>query len=97
MRNPVKLRLDAATRRRLDKLAKATARSRTVQTPEAIPQFVEINDWQVTAIQKGVDAADRGQFIEHARLKSKNVLRGAPVIIAIHKQSERRSSLPYVT
>ena len=71
MSEPVTLRLDAATRKRLDRLAKATDRSRAALAAEAIRQFVEINEWQIAAIREGVREADRGQFIDHARLKTK--------------------------
>ncbi len=67
----VTLRLDAATRKRLDKLAKTTERSRAALAAEAVRQFVEINEWQIAAIQKGVHEADSGQFIDHAKLKTK--------------------------
>jgi len=68
---PVTLRLDAATRKRLDRLAKATDRSRAALAAEAIRLFVEINEWQISAIQDGVQDAERGQFIDHTRLKAK--------------------------
>lgn len=71
MTEPVTLRLDAATRKRLDKLAKATARSRAAIAAEAVKQYVELNEWQIAAIKQGVRQADRGQFIDHARLKAK--------------------------
>jgi len=71
MSEPVTLRLDAATRKRLDRLAKATDRTRAALAAEAVKQFVEINEWQIAAIQDGVREADRGQFIDHARLKAK--------------------------
>jgi len=68
---PVTLRLDAATRKRLDRLSKATDRSRAALAAEAIRLFVEINEWQIRAIQDGVQDAERGQFIDHTRLKAK--------------------------
>jgi RHH-type rel operon transcriptional repressor/antitoxin RelB len=68
---PVTLRLDAATRKRLDRLARTTARSRAALAAEAVRQYVEINEWQIAAIQEGVREAERGQFIDHARLKAK--------------------------
>ena len=71
MSEPVTLRLDAATRKRLDRLARATDRTRAALAAEAVRQFVEINEWQVAAIQEGVREAERGQFIDHARLKAK--------------------------
>lgn len=71
MSEPVTLRLDAATRKRLDRLAKATDRSRAALAAEAIRQFVDINEWQIRATQEGVREADGGRFIDHARLKAK--------------------------
>jgi predicted transcriptional regulator len=71
MTEPVTLRLDAATRKRLDRLARTTERSRAALAAEAVKQFVEINEWQIAAIQKGVRQADSGQFIDHAKLKAK--------------------------
>ena len=71
MSEPVTLRLDAATRKRLDRLSKATDRSRASLAAEAVRQFVELNEWQIAAIEEGVREADRGQFIDHAKLKAK--------------------------
>ncbi len=71
MSETVALRLDADTRKRLDRLAKTTERSRSALAAEAVRQFVELNEWQIAAIQKGVQQADNGQFIDHAKLKAK--------------------------
>jgi predicted transcriptional regulator len=71
MTEPVTLRLEPDVRKRLDKLAKATARSRASLAAEAVRQYVELNEWQIAAIQEGVLEADAGQFIDHARLKAK--------------------------
>jgi predicted transcriptional regulator len=68
---PLTLRLDAETRKRLDRLAKRTDRSRAALAAEAVVQFVETNEWQIAAIEEGVRAADNNQFIDHARLKAK--------------------------
>ena len=71
MTEPVTLRLDAETLKRLDKLAKATDRSRAALAAEAVRQFIDLNEWQVAAIEEGVREADAGRFIDHARLKTK--------------------------
>ncbi len=71
MNEPVTLRLDPDVRKRLDKLAKATDRSRAALAAEAVRQFVELNEWQIAAIQEGIRDAEKGRFIDHARLKSK--------------------------
>ena len=71
MTEPVTLRLDAATCKRLDRLSKATDRSRSALAAEAIRQFVELNEWQIAAIEEGVREAEQGRFLDHARLKAK--------------------------
>ncbi len=71
MSEPVTLRLEPDIRKRLDKLAKATERSRAALAAEAVRQFVELNEWQIAAIKEGVRDADKGLFIDHSRLKSK--------------------------
>jgi len=71
MTEPVTLRLDRATRKRLDRLAKATERSRAALAADAVRQYLELNEWQIAAIEAGVREANRGQFIDHARLKAK--------------------------
>ena len=71
MSDPVKIRLDPDIRKRLDKLAKATERSRAALAAEAVRQFVVLNEWQIAAIEEGVKAAEAGRFIDHARLKAK--------------------------
>jgi predicted transcriptional regulator len=71
MSEPVTLRLDSDTRKRLDQLARATNRSRAALAAEAVRQFVELNEWQIAAIEEGIRDTERGQFIDHARLKAK--------------------------
>jgi RHH-type transcriptional regulator, rel operon repressor / antitoxin RelB len=71
MNEPVTLRLDAATRKRLDRLAKSTERSRAALAAEAVKQFLELNEWQIAAIQEGVQQANAGKFIDHVKLKAK--------------------------
>ena len=71
MTEPVTLRLDSATRKRLDKLAKATERSRAALAADAVIQYLDLNEWQISAIEAGVSQANKGQFIDHALLKAK--------------------------
>ena len=66
-----RLRLDSTTRRRLDRLAKATGRSRTALATEAVRHYIELNEWQIDAIQNGLAQANRGHLIRHAALKSR--------------------------
>lgn len=67
----VSLRLEPEIRKRLDNLAIATERSRASIAAEAVKQYIDLQEWQIAAIQKGVDEANRGEFIDHAKLKAK--------------------------
>ncbi len=52
-----------------DKLLRLAAeRGRDTQelVQEAIERFVNFDDWFVREVEKGLAAADRGEFIEHA-------------------------------
>ncbi len=56
------LRLDSKLKKKLDKLAKATERSRSFLAAEAIREFVALNEWQIEEIKKAVEQADAGKF-----------------------------------
>lgn len=70
--NILTLRLDSKLKKKLDKLAKATERSRSYLAAEAIREFVALNEWQIEQIKKAVEHADAGKFaseqqVQHAR------------------------------
>lgn len=56
------LRIDTRLRKKLDKLAESTQRSRAFLAAEAIREYVDVNEWQVEEIKKGVAEADAGDF-----------------------------------
>jgi predicted transcriptional regulator len=56
------LRLDAKLKNRLDRLSKATQRSRSFVAAEAIREYVTLNEWQIGEIRKALVEADRGEF-----------------------------------
>jgi RHH-type rel operon transcriptional repressor/antitoxin RelB len=62
----VTVRLDEATSRGLDRLAQATARSRESLAAQAMKDFLEVNEWQIAAIENAIAQADSGdaKFIE---------------------------------
>jgi predicted transcriptional regulator len=60
--NILTLRLDSKLKKKLDKLAKATERSRSYLAAEAIREFVALNEWQIDEIKKGLREADAGDF-----------------------------------
>jgi predicted transcriptional regulator len=63
------LRLDQSDRNRLEKLAKATNRSRSYLAAEAIREYLALNEWQVSEIKKAIEEADRGEFASENEVK----------------------------
>jgi predicted transcriptional regulator len=56
------LRLDSKLKTRLERLSKATQRSRSFVAAEAIREYVTLNEWQIGEIRKALVEADRGEF-----------------------------------
>jgi RHH-type transcriptional regulator, rel operon repressor / antitoxin RelB len=64
------VRVDKKTRDRLQKLARATARSRSFLAAEAIRAFVDRNEWQIEAIKQGIADADAGRVVDGQRVEA---------------------------
>jgi RHH-type rel operon transcriptional repressor/antitoxin RelB len=71
MRDVMTVRVEPEVKTKLDKLAKATARTKSFLIADAIREYVELNEWQVEAIQEGIRQADAGKLITHDKLKKK--------------------------
>jgi len=56
------VRLEDDIKDRLEHLAEATMRSRSFLAAEAIREYVENNEWQVSEIRAAVKEADAGDF-----------------------------------
>jgi RHH-type rel operon transcriptional repressor/antitoxin RelB len=63
------LRIDAAAKGRLEKLAETTGRSRSFLAADAINQYLEVNEWQVAGIKQAIASLDRGEAIAHEQVK----------------------------
>ncbi|MDR3748775.1 MAG: CopG family ribbon-helix-helix protein [Acidobacteriota bacterium] len=64
------LRVDGALKKKLDQLSKATQRSRSFLAAEAIREFVNLNEWQIQEIKKGLQEADAGDFTSEEEVAS---------------------------
>jgi predicted transcriptional regulator len=60
--NILTLRIDSGLKKKLDRLAKSTQRSRSFLAAEAIREYVSLNEWQIEEIQKAIQQADAGDF-----------------------------------
>ena len=63
------VQLSDADSARLGSLAKATGRSKSSLAAEALSEFLAVQDWQVAAINAGVESLDRGEAIEHSAVR----------------------------
>jgi len=63
------VRVDTAVKKRLEKLAKSTGRSRSFLAAEAIGEYVEVNEWQVAGIKRAMQSLDRVGSVSHDEVK----------------------------
>ena len=63
------VRLDASIKQRLERLAKNTGRSRSYLAAEAIGEYLDVNEWQVTGIKNAIASLDQGKGISHDKVK----------------------------
>ena len=62
------VRIDSVMKKRLERLAKSTGRSRSFLAAEAIGEFVDVNEWQIAGIKQATAAMDRGEGIAHEQV-----------------------------
>ena len=63
------LRLDSRLKKKLEKLSRSTHRSKSFLAAEAIREYIDINEWQIAEIKKGLEEADRGDFATDEELQ----------------------------
>ena len=63
----VTVRVPATLKTRLDKLADATARSRSWLAAHALEVYVENQEWQLATIRKGKKDVQAGRTISHEK------------------------------
>jgi predicted transcriptional regulator len=68
MTETLSIRIDSATKDRLDALAKRSRRSKSFLASEAISAFVEAEEWQLGEIQAGIADFDEGREVSHEKV-----------------------------
>jgi RHH-type transcriptional regulator, rel operon repressor / antitoxin RelB len=63
------VRVDQKVKRRLEKLAESTGRSRSHLAAEAINEYLDVNEWQVAGIKQAMASLDRGEGVSHQQVK----------------------------
>ena len=63
------LRLPKGMKDRLQELADATGRTKAFLAQDAIEKYLELESWQIQAIQEGIKAADEGNVVRLENIK----------------------------
>jgi RHH-type rel operon transcriptional repressor/antitoxin RelB len=66
---PFTVRVDVAAKKRLERLAKSTGRSRSFLAAEAIKEYLDVNEWQIAGIKQAIASLDRGEGVSHEQVK----------------------------
>ena len=65
MSTTLSVRIDAATKKQLEALARRTRRSKSFLAAEAIAAFVDAESWQLDEVQGGLRELDEGRGVAH--------------------------------
>ena len=61
----VTVRVGPEVKRRLEKLAKSTGRTRSFLAAEALNAYLDVNEWQVAGIKRAIASLNRGEGVDH--------------------------------
>ena len=65
----INVRLPEALYNQIEELAKATARTKSFLTIDALTSYVERESWQIHDIHEGIKEADAGEFATDEQVK----------------------------
>jgi predicted transcriptional regulator len=63
------VRVDTKVKNRLERLAKSTGRSRSFLAAEAINEYLEVNEWQVSGVRRAIASLNRGEGVPQQVVK----------------------------
>jgi RHH-type rel operon transcriptional repressor/antitoxin RelB len=63
------VRVEILVKKRLEKLAKSTGRSRSFLAAEALNEYLDVNEWQVAGVKRAMASLDRGEGVSHEDVK----------------------------
>jgi RHH-type rel operon transcriptional repressor/antitoxin RelB len=64
----VTVRVDRATKQRLEAVAKSVRRSKSFIAAAAIEEYLAAQEWQMAGIREAMESMDRGEGIPHQRV-----------------------------
>ena len=65
----ISVRVPAAVGQRLENLAKSVERSKSYLAAEAIEEYLDIHEWQVEAIQDGLQEIEQSAVVDFVDVK----------------------------
>jgi RHH-type rel operon transcriptional repressor/antitoxin RelB len=63
------VRVEPDVKKRLERLAKSTGRSRSFLAAEALSEYLDVNEWQVAGVRRAMASLDRGDGVPHQEVK----------------------------
>jgi RHH-type transcriptional regulator, rel operon repressor / antitoxin RelB len=67
---PLNVRLPIEVASQLERLTKATGRTKSFLTVEALRDYLEVQEWQIKDVQEAISEADRGEFAPEDEVKA---------------------------
>jgi RHH-type transcriptional regulator, rel operon repressor / antitoxin RelB len=63
------VRVEPEVKKRLEKLARSTGRSRSFLASEALNEYLDVNEWQIAGIKQAMVSLDHGDGVSHREVK----------------------------
>jgi RHH-type transcriptional regulator, rel operon repressor / antitoxin RelB len=63
------VRVEPQVKKRLEKLAKSTGRTRSFLAAEALNEYLDVNEWQVAGVKRAIVSLDCGEGVPHQEVK----------------------------
>jgi RHH-type transcriptional regulator, rel operon repressor / antitoxin RelB len=63
------VRVETQVKKRLEKLAKSTGRTRSFLAAEALNEYLDVNEWQVAGVKRAIASLDRGEGISQKEVR----------------------------
>ena len=76
----VSIRAEEETLQALDKIAKSLDRNRNWLINEAIKNYLELHQWQIEQVRRGVAEAETGRTLSHEQVKKRILERHAKTL-----------------
>ena len=70
MTETLSIRIDTATKQRLESLSRRARRSKSFLAAEAIAAYLETEEWQLGEIEAAVTDLDAGHSVSHDRVEA---------------------------